>query len=131
MSDKYDEDEICPVCGYYCLGKGGVGCIDKAGKLDADLSTLERWERKDWERRNPGKTLHDAAMENVQKLRDMGSESSASPACSISGMPECPQCEKKDQVIDTGHGVSGTDGYGRLQEADQYWCNRCSVEFWY
>jgi hypothetical protein len=19
----------CPVCGYYCLGKGGVGCIDK------------------------------------------------------------------------------------------------------
>lgn len=23
------EDEICPVCGYYCLGTGGVGCIDK------------------------------------------------------------------------------------------------------
>lgn len=23
-------DEIdCPVCGYYCLGKGGSGCIDK------------------------------------------------------------------------------------------------------
>ena len=19
----------CPVCGYYCLGKGGFGCIDK------------------------------------------------------------------------------------------------------
>lgn len=19
----------CPVCGYYCLGHGGVGCIDK------------------------------------------------------------------------------------------------------
>lgn len=19
----------CPVCGYYCLGKGGIGCIDK------------------------------------------------------------------------------------------------------
>ncbi len=19
----------CPVCGFYCLGKGGVGCIDK------------------------------------------------------------------------------------------------------
>ena len=18
----------CPVCGYYCLGKGGIGCID-------------------------------------------------------------------------------------------------------
>lgn len=23
------DDEICPVCGYYCLGKGGCGCIDK------------------------------------------------------------------------------------------------------
>ena len=19
----------CPLCGYYCLGKGGMGCIDK------------------------------------------------------------------------------------------------------
>lgn len=23
------ENEQCPVCGYYCLGKGGDGCIDK------------------------------------------------------------------------------------------------------
>lgn len=23
------EDIQCPVCGYYCLGKGGWGCIDK------------------------------------------------------------------------------------------------------
>jgi len=23
------DDEICPVCGYYCNGKGGFGCIDK------------------------------------------------------------------------------------------------------
>ena len=23
------EDLQCPVCGYYCLGHGGVGCIDK------------------------------------------------------------------------------------------------------
>ena len=22
-------EEQCPVCGYYCLGKGGHGCIDK------------------------------------------------------------------------------------------------------
>jgi len=22
-------DIICPVCGYYCTGKGGYGCIDK------------------------------------------------------------------------------------------------------
>ena len=25
---KYD-DISCPVCGYYCLGNGGLGCIDK------------------------------------------------------------------------------------------------------
>lgn len=23
------EDIHCPVCGYYCLGRGGMGCIDK------------------------------------------------------------------------------------------------------
>jgi len=22
-------DIFCPVCGYYCSGKGGIGCIDK------------------------------------------------------------------------------------------------------
>lgn len=24
----------CPVCGYYCLGKGGFGCIDKPSMID-------------------------------------------------------------------------------------------------
>ena len=23
------DNEQCPTCGYYCTGKGGVGCIDK------------------------------------------------------------------------------------------------------
>ena len=23
------QDIQCPTCGYYCLGKGGRGCIDK------------------------------------------------------------------------------------------------------
>jgi hypothetical protein len=23
------ENIVCPVCGYYCIGKGGIGCIDK------------------------------------------------------------------------------------------------------
>ena len=22
-------DAICPACGYYCLGRGGIGCINK------------------------------------------------------------------------------------------------------
>ena len=24
-----EDDIICPVCGYYCLGKGRLGCINK------------------------------------------------------------------------------------------------------
>lgn len=29
--DQHEEfkDEQCPVCGYYCLGKGRMGCINK------------------------------------------------------------------------------------------------------
>lgn len=31
---KNKPEEIqCPVCGYYCLGRGGFGCIDKPGFL--------------------------------------------------------------------------------------------------
>ena len=26
----------CPVCGYYCLGKGGHGCIDKPALVEAE-----------------------------------------------------------------------------------------------
>ena len=26
---KKNDNLQCPVCGYYCLGKGGYGCIDK------------------------------------------------------------------------------------------------------
>lgn len=26
----------CPVCGYYCLGDGGHGCIDKPSMCDLD-----------------------------------------------------------------------------------------------
>jgi hypothetical protein len=33
LARKY-EDMICPVCGYYCLGTGGVGCIDKPNFTD-------------------------------------------------------------------------------------------------
>lgn len=29
------KEEICPVCGYYCLGKGVFGCIDKLGMIKA------------------------------------------------------------------------------------------------
>lgn len=30
------EDYICPVCGYYCLGHGGYGCIDKSSLQNED-----------------------------------------------------------------------------------------------
>lgn len=29
------EDLFCPVCGYYCRGRGGAGCIDKPAMLEA------------------------------------------------------------------------------------------------
>jgi hypothetical protein len=29
FAPKNPEDISCPVCGYYCLGKGGAHCIDK------------------------------------------------------------------------------------------------------
>lgn len=29
MANENYMDIQCPVCGYYCLGKGGIGCIDK------------------------------------------------------------------------------------------------------
>lgn len=31
MTLKEAKNTQCPVCGYYCLGKGGKGCIDKPG----------------------------------------------------------------------------------------------------
>lgn len=31
------DDAHCPVCGYYCLGKGGLGCIDKPSLVNQKL----------------------------------------------------------------------------------------------
>jgi len=31
------EDAQCPVCGYYCLGNGGKGCIDKKSMFENEL----------------------------------------------------------------------------------------------
>lgn len=30
-------DAVCPVCGYYCAGKGGVFCIDKPWLVENDV----------------------------------------------------------------------------------------------
>ena len=30
-------EEQCPVCGYYCLGRGGYGCIDKPSMIALSL----------------------------------------------------------------------------------------------
>lgn len=42
------EDIICPVCGYYCLGKGGHGCIDKPN-IYATLPDTQEQEWRDIE----------------------------------------------------------------------------------
>ncbi|MCK5602050.1 hypothetical protein KAR91_09280 [Candidatus Pacearchaeota archaeon] len=51
MSEK-PEDIQCPVCGYYCLGKGGHGCIDKPSLcgmseavIPATVDSFEGWLR--------------------------------------------------------------------------------------
>ena len=39
-----NQEIICPSCGYYCLGKGGLGCIDKPGltsETNKDLTGME------------------------------------------------------------------------------------------
>ena len=35
-------EEQCPVCGYYCLGKGGIGCIDKPSLMTLTSDMLQR-----------------------------------------------------------------------------------------
>lgn len=44
-----NEDVQCPVCGYYCLGKGGVGCIDKPSMVTPDSPPVspDPWEAVD------------------------------------------------------------------------------------
>jgi len=32
--DKDKPNIYCPVCGYYCNGNGGIGCIDKPNLYD-------------------------------------------------------------------------------------------------
>lgn len=34
MSTRDIDDAICPICGFYCLGNGGHGCIDKPGMIE-------------------------------------------------------------------------------------------------
>lgn len=40
-NDMDASDISCPVCGYYCLGKGGHGCIDKPSFFE-DSSKLKK-----------------------------------------------------------------------------------------
>ena len=43
------EDIQCPVCGYYCLGNGGMGCIDKPSVVRSGITLpLLYTERKSW-----------------------------------------------------------------------------------
>lgn len=36
ISEKEIEEMQCPVCGYYCLGKGGNGCINKPSLINKE-----------------------------------------------------------------------------------------------
>lgn len=39
--DEKPEQTICPLCGYYCLGKGGIYCIDKPTMVNRDKTNGE------------------------------------------------------------------------------------------
>ncbi len=39
---KEAENIQCPVCGYYCLGNGGFGCIDKPRLVELEDENHER-----------------------------------------------------------------------------------------
>ena len=41
MTKDKIEEEICPVCGCYCLGKGGIGCIDKKGMYERERKQVK------------------------------------------------------------------------------------------
>lgn len=53
MKKKDYSEEQCPVCGYYCIGKGGFGCIDKPSlvdfiKIDKSDSKKEKECKHEW-----------------------------------------------------------------------------------
>ena len=39
-TDKQVEYIQCPVCGYFCAGKGGFFCINKASMIEAHNNSL-------------------------------------------------------------------------------------------
>jgi uncharacterized Zn finger protein (UPF0148 family) len=47
------EDISCPVCGYYCLGRGGIFCIDKPSMIE-DYHNMKK----------------DKAKKKIRKLKD-------------------------------------------------------------
>ena len=60
---KYTE-AICPVCGYYCLGKGGVNCIDKPKLCGIDTAPPQR----EWVGLTDDE-IEDAGKQNVEGAR--------------------------------------------------------------
>jgi hypothetical protein len=73
------EDIHCPVCGYYCLGRGGFGCIDKPTMCgydlnkDAEIAELrEDKARLDWCEKTYG---HGMSRETLDMVRQVIQES--------------------------------------------------------
>jgi len=49
MSDESPFEIQCPVCGYYCLGNGGSGCIDKPALCGMPIQLAEA--QREWAER--------------------------------------------------------------------------------
>ncbi|MBU1941443.1 MAG: hypothetical protein KKC68_06670 [Candidatus Thermoplasmatota archaeon] len=54
--DLYEihKDVMCPVCGFNCLGNGGIGCIDKPALCGLDKDTLGEINNQNIKRLNLG-----------------------------------------------------------------------------
>lgn len=62
-------EETCPVCGYYCLGNGGIGCIDKPALEKDNMAKVVRiYEKVDTVR----KALVEAAEEDYDEIIIIG-----------------------------------------------------------
>lgn len=97
------ENLTCPVCGYYCLGKGGAGCIDKPTLLPRAV----RYSKGKKEERIP------------MKRKIMTSKEYAK-----SGGNKCPVCHADGEL--DGWGTVEIDGKTATQAVA---CNNCDSEW--
>lgn len=91
--------ELCPTCGYYCLGKGGVGCIQK-NTMPHSCSISEEHPSHNWIKydREPGNTPIDICRDcPAHKYPDQPSKEKKVCAKGAVYDPQCKDCVKLNE----------------------------------